>query len=315
VTTARPAGSVPAPVITPPATLRLATRGSALARTQAELAAAALARAGVGPTATVVLRTRGDLDADTPAALMTGDGWFTSELEAALLDGRADVAVHSAKDLPTRLRPGLTLASHLERADCRDALVSRDGGGLDDLPEGASVGTSSPRREAFLRLLRPDVRVVPMRGNVDTRLRRLDEGRVDALVVACAGLDRLGLGRRIVERLDPRRFVPAPAQGAVALEAVEGSDAARRCRRVEHAPTSAAVTAERTVVSSVGGGCRLPLGAWGRIEEDAGEGGARVLRLVLLAALVTPDGLRSVELAGEPGDAAGLGRRAASRLR
>jgi hydroxymethylbilane synthase len=156
-----------------------------------------------------------------------------------------------------------------------------------------------------------------MRGNVDTRLRRLDEGRVDALILACAGLDRLGLGHRITERLDPRRFVPAPAQGAIALEAVAASEWARRCWRVDHGPSSAAVTAERSMLSAVGGGCRLPLGAWARIEDGDGEEDARpgFLRLVLVAALVTPDGLRSVELAGEPGDAAALGRRAAERLR
>jgi hydroxymethylbilane synthase len=302
-----------------PVTLRLATRGSALARAQAALAAAALGSAGAGPTDTVIVRTRGDVEADTPAALMTGDGWFTSELEAALLDGRAEVAVHSAKDLPSVLRDGLVLAAHLERADCRDALVTRDGGGLEALAEGAAVATSSPRREAFLRLLRPDLRVVPIRGNVDTRLRRLDEGRVDALVVAGAGLDRLGLADRIAERLDPRRFVPAPAQGALALEAVAGSDAARRCWLADHAATSAAVAAERAVLAGLGGGCRLPLGAWARIEqaESAGDGheNGGWLQLVVVAALVTPEGLRSVELAGEPADAVALGTRAAERLR
>jgi hydroxymethylbilane synthase len=305
--------SSPAPVPPASATLRLATRGSVLARTQAQLAATALAAAGAGPTEMLVLRTRGDVEAETPASRMTGDGWFTSELEAALVEGRAEVAVHSAKDLPSQLRSGLVLSAHLERADCRDALVTRDGGGLDTLAPGASVATSSPRREAFLRILRPDLRVVPIRGNVDTRLRRLDEGRVDALVVACAGLDRIGLGGWIAERLDPRRFVPAPAQGAVALEALADSDAARRCRLANHTPTSAAVVAERAVLTSLGGGCRLPLGVWARLEPvDGAEGW---LRLVLLAALATPDGLRTVELDGPPGDAEALGARAAERLR
>jgi hydroxymethylbilane synthase len=307
--------SSPAPPPPPPAAaiLRLATRGSALARTQAGLAAAALASAGAGPTELLVLRTRGDVEADTPASRMTGDGWFTSELEAALVEGRAEVAVHSAKDLPSQLRDGLVLAAHLERADCRDALVTRDGGGLDALPAGASVATSSPRREAFLHILRPDLRVVPIRGNVDTRLRRLDEGRVDALVLACAGLDRIGLGGRIAERLDPRSFVPAPAQGAVGLETLAGSDAARRCWLANHTATSAAVTAERAVLTSLGGGCRLPLGAWARLEPiDGAEGW---VRLVLIAALATAGGLRSVELDGEPGEAAALGARAAERLR
>ena len=296
-----------------PATLRLATRGSALARVQTELAAAALTGAGAGPTEMVVLRTRGDVESETPASRMTGDGWFTSELEAALVEGRAEVAVHSAKDLPSQLRSGLVLAAHLERADCRDALVTRDGGGLDTLAPGASVATSSPRREAFLRILRPDLRVVPIRGNVDTRLRRLDEGRVDALVVACAGLDRIGLSGWIAERLDPRRFVPAPAQGAVALEALGGTDAARRCWLANHFPTSAAVVAERAVLVTLGGGCRLPLGAHARLEPvDGAEGW---VRLVVLAALATPDGVRTVELDGPPGDAEALGAQVAEQLR
>lgn len=311
MTALHPPDEVTAPLAR--STLRLATRGSALALAQADLAATALVGAGAGPTETVVLRTKGDIEADTPASRMTGDGWFTSELEAALLDGRADAAVHSAKDLPSQLRGDLVLAAHLERADPRDAVITRDGAGLDALPEGASVATSSPRREAFLRALRPDLRVVPVRGNVDTRLRRLDEGRFDALLLACAGLDRIGLGGRIAERLDPRRFVPAPAQGAVALETRGGSDAAARCWLANHFPTSAAVVAERTVLTALGGGCRLPLGAHGRLEPvDGAEGW---VRLVLMAALATPDGVRSVELDGPPGDAEALGARVAERLR
>ncbi|HEX3606054.1 MAG TPA: hydroxymethylbilane synthase [Candidatus Dormibacteraeota bacterium] len=311
MTALHPPGPASPPVT--PSTLRLATRGSALARVQTELAARALAGAGAGPTEMVVLRTRGDVEAETPASRMTGDGWFTSELEAALVERRADAAVHSAKDLPSQLGQGLVLAAHLERADARDALVTRDGAGLDSLPAGARVATSSPRREAFLRALRPDLEVVPIRGNVDTRLRRLEEGRCDALVLACAGLDRLGLGGRIAERLDPRRFVPAPAQGAVALEALGGTDAARRCWLANHFPTSAAVVAERSVLVALGGGCRLPLGAWARLEEV--DGAAGWLRLVLLAALATPDGVRTVELDGAPGDAEAVGARVAERLR
>ena len=274
-------------------TLRIATRGSALARAQTELAIAALHSVAAVDTEVLVIRTSGDRSADVPAAQMEGQGWFTAELERALLDGRADAAVHSAKDLPTQLAAGLAIVAHLERGDARDALVTRDAlATLDTLRPGASVGTSSPRREAFLHALRPDLRAVPIRGNVDTRLRKLDAGEVDALLLAAAGLDRLGLGERATERLDPRRFVPAPAQGVIAIEAREGSPAAAACAPADHAQSGAAVHAERAVLAELGGGCRLPLGAWARVEAE---------ELVLLAAIAVEEPgvgfvLRSAEL-------------------
>jgi len=289
-----------------PARLRLATRGSALALAQADLARAALVAAGIGEVAVVVVRTTGDRRPETPVEAMEGQGWFTAELETALLDGRADAAAHSAKDLPTELAPGLRVAAHLPRADVRDAVVSRGGGGLDGLAAGSTVGTSSVRRAALLGALRPDLRPVPIRGNVDTRLRKLDEGQVDALLLAAAGLDRLGLGERIGERLDPRHFVPAPAQGAVAIEAASGSDAAAACAAADDPPTSAAVAAERALLAELGGGCLLPLGAWARHEDG---------RLFLCAALVADDGVRCAELAGDPGRPEELGGRVAEQLR
>ena len=292
--------------------LRIATRGSALARAQTELAIAALHSAAAVDTEVVVIRTRGDRSPDVPAAQMEGQGWFTAELERALLDGRADAAVHSAKDLPTQLAEGLAAAAHLERGDARDALVTRERATLDPLRPGAAVGTSSPRREAFLHALRPDLRAVPIRGNVDTRLGKLDAGEIDALLLAAAGLDRLGLGDRATERLDPRRFVPAPAQGVIAVETREGSAAAGACALADHAASSAAARAERTVLAELGGGCRLPVGAWARVEEK---------RLVLLAALAVEEPglgvvLRTAELAAPlDGDPRALGAEVAARLR
>jgi hydroxymethylbilane synthase len=291
------------------AAFRLATRGSALALAQASLAAAALEGAGARQTATAVIRTAGDRQPHVAAEAMTGQGWFTSELEAALLDGRADCAVHSAKDLPSELAPGLVVAAHLERGDPRDAVVLRlgEGSGLADLPAGARVGTSSPRRAAEVLAGRPDLRVVSMRGNVDTRLRKLDAGEVDALVVACAGLDRLGRGDRATVRLDPRSFVPAPAQAAIALEVVGGSEAEILVARVDHHATTTAVHAERGLLERLGGGCRLALGAWARLEMDM---------LVLCAALADEPGgaVRHTELAGDPRNPLELAERVAAEL-
>jgi hydroxymethylbilane synthase len=273
------------------AVLRLATRGSALARAQAALAVAALSATGGAAAELVIVSTGGDRNQSTPIHELEGQGWFTAEIERALLDGRADLAVHSAKDLPTELGPGLEVAAVLARADPRDAVVTRDGGGLDSLADGAAVGSSSARRAALIADLRPGLRCVPIRGNVDTRLAKLDAGEVDGLVAAAAGLDRLGLGDRAFERLDPRRFVPAPAQGAIALEAVAGTAAAHTAAAAGDAGTALAVRAERAVLRALGGGCLLPLGAWARLEDG---------RLVVSAALGVDGEVRRAELAGDP---------------
>jgi hydroxymethylbilane synthase len=286
-------------------TLRIATRGSALALAQTELALAALRGLHVSGEVMVV-HSSGDRAPTVPAALMEGQGWFTEALEEAVLAGRADAAVHSAKDLPTELASGLRVVAFLPRADARDGLVTRDGGGLASLRSGATVGTSSPRRDAFLRALRPDLRVAAMRGNVDTRLRKLDGGEVDALLLACAGLDRLGLGERIAERLDPASFVPAPAQGVIAIEARTDSTADHACRRLDDAAARACVVAEREVLRRLGAGCRLPLGAWARRDGD---------ELVLLAALAGADGsVSTVESRGEAAQPRALGAAVAARL-
>ena len=278
-------------VATQAAVLRLATRGSALARVQAALAAAAIRDAG-GPSAElVVVRTGGDRNQTTPIEQMEGQGWFTAEIERALLDGRADIAVHAAKDLPIDLAPGLEVAAVLPRADPRDALVTRRGGTLDSLPDGATVGSSSARRAALLAAIRPGLRSVPIRGNVDTRLGKLDAGEVDGLIVAAAGMDRLGLPGRIGQRLDPRTFVPAPAQGAIALECVAGAVVSGAAAAAGDAVTELAVRTERALLHALGGGCLLPLGAWARVEDGA---------LVLTAALDVDGTVRRAELGGNP---------------
>jgi hydroxymethylbilane synthase len=273
------------------AVLRLATRGSALARAQAALAAAELDARGGWGTSLVVVSTGGDRNASTPIAAMEGQGWFTADVERAVLEGRADIAVHSAKDLPTTLAAGLAVVAVLRRGDPRDAVVTAGGGGLAALPEGAVVGTSSARRAALIGALYPRLSCRPIRGNVDTRLRRLDAGEVDALVLAAAGLDRLGLGSRIDERLDPHVFVPAPAQGAIALEAAPDSPAARAAAAATDTETAQAVGCERAVLLGLGGGCLLALGAYARLEDGM---------MVVTAALAVDGAVRRVEVGGDP---------------
>jgi hydroxymethylbilane synthase len=288
------------------AVLRLATRGSALARAQAELASVAIRAAGGPGTELVVVRTEGDRHQSAPIEQLSGQGWFTTAIERTLLDGRADVAVHAAKDLPTELAGGLEVAAVLARADARDCVVTRGGGGLDALADGATVGSSSARRAALLGDLRPGLRCVPIRGNVDTRLAKLEGGEVDAIIVAVAGLDRLGLSDRIGERLDPRRFVPAPAQGAIALEVVTGGAATGAVVAVCDVSTDVAVRTERALLRAMGGGCLLPLGAWARVEEGA---------LVLSAALGVDGAVRRAELSGDPTRPGELVERVTAALR
>jgi hydroxymethylbilane synthase len=294
-----PAAAVGAP--------RLATRGSPLARAQAALAMAAIeAGGGGGGARLVIVTTGGDRNQSTPIDQMEGQGWFTAEIERAVLAGDADIAVHSAKDLPTTLAPGLEVVAVLARGDPTDALVTRDGVGLDRLDDGATVGSSSARRSALLAAIRPGLQCVPIRGNVDTRLRKLDAGEVDGLVVASAGLDRLGLSGRISERLDPRQFVPAPAQGAIALEALAGSAAAAIAAAADDGRSRLAVSCERAVLLALGGGCLLPLGVWARLEGE---------HLVVSAALGADGSVARVELGGDPADAEGLAERVAGALR
>ena len=253
--------------MTPPV-ISLGSRGSPLALAQARLVQDALAREG-WTSRVVVIRTDGDRRSPDTA---WGEGAFVAALERALLHGRVDIAVHSAKDIPTQEDPQLGIAAYLPRADPRDALVVRPDATerrLADLPAGARVGTDSPRRTGFLLAHRPDLHVHPLHGNVDTRLRRLDAGETDALVIACAGLDRLGIWERIAERLDPELVPPAPGQAAIAIQ-VRRNDAPMRDRvaAIDDRSTRLAVEAERAFLMESGGGCRAPIGALAVVAGD-----------------------------------------------
>jgi len=250
------------------ATLRIGTRGSRLALAQARIAAEALA-ATAGPSELVPIATHGDaISAQRPGAdWVVTDGQFTRELELALLARRVDLVVHSYKDLPTVLDTRLAIAAVLERADARDCLLTADGGTLDDLPFGARVGTSSPRRAAQLGAARPDLVATPIRGNVETRLRRLGAGELDALILAAAGLDRLGIDVPDHARLSFDLMLPAPAQGALAIQVrSDRHDLHAQLSAVDHAPTRIAVEAERRLLRRIGGGCLAPLGALGEVS-------------------------------------------------
>ena len=249
---------------------RIGTRASMLARTQTGWVAEQLRAHGVDVSIEVI-GTRGDERRDVPIAAIGGDGVFVRELEQALLDGKIDAAVHSLKDMPTAETSGMVLTGIPARATPFDALVGRTAGRLEDLPAGARVGTSSIRRVVQLRSLRPDVEVVPLRGNVDTRLRKLDAGEYDALILAAAGLERLGLERRITQLLEPPVFWPAVAQGALAVQvrAVDAT-AINTVSFIDDGVTHAAVLAERSMLSSLAGGCLAPIGGWARIGNHGG---------------------------------------------
>ena len=285
--------------------MRLATRGSALALAQTELARVALTTARPGlATEVVEVQTEGDRIQDVSLESVEGRGFFTDELERALLRDLADAAVHSLKDLPVEIAPGLQVAAVLEREDPRDVLVSRHGG-LADLPRGARVGTDSSRRRSQLATLRPDLEFLPVRGNVPTRLRKLDAGEYDALVLAAAGLLRLGLQERLTHPLDPAICLPAPGQGAIALETRNG-DWAVIAQAAGHEPTRAAVAAERACLEALGGGCQAPVGALATVAGD---------RLLLQAVWFEGGRGRRVEVEGSVSEPEACGRQAAEQLR
>jgi hydroxymethylbilane synthase len=286
-------------------TVRLGTRGSQLALVQAGLVADLLRRAGQ-EVDIVRIVTEGDL---RPVDLSPGVGVFVAAIARALVAGEIDLAVHSAKDLPLEEEPELVIGAYPGRADPRDALVGRDPRAtLDSLPKGTVVGTDSPRRAGFLRAARPDLRVVPLHGNVDTRLRRLDEGEVGALVLAAAGLDRLGRSERIGQRLDPRLVTPAPTQGALALQARRHDVALLGVLQGFDDPAiRVAVETERVVLEATGGTCRAPVGSLAAVTDG---------RISLLVGGVNSDGsdrrLETVE--GTIDEAAALAREAGKRL-
>ena len=250
--------------------LRVGTRASALARTQTGWVVDRLRAQGVDVVVETIT-TRGDDRSDLPIAKIGGDGVFVRELEQALRDGRIDVAVHSLKDLPTAESPGLVLACVPERATPFDALVGRTAPRLDELPSGAVVGTSSIRRVVQLKAARPDLQAVPLRGNVDTRLRKLDAGEYDAVILAAAGLERLGLADRITQLMQPPEFWPAVAQGALGIQVrADDVQTLAAVAPLDHATTHAAVIAERRMLENLAGGCLAPIGAWARLSAAGG---------------------------------------------
>ncbi|HEX7817639.1 hydroxymethylbilane synthase [Dyella sp.] len=250
-------------------TLRIATRKSALALWQAEYVAAELRSAYPSLNVELVpMTTRGDEVLDKSLATIGGKGLFLKELEVAMQEGRADLAVHSLKDVPAELEPGFALPAILPRADAADAFVSNHYQTLAGLPHGARVGTSSLRRQAQLLALRPDLTLLDLRGNVGTRLGKLDAGDYDAIVLACAGLERLGLGARIRSRLSAPDWLPAPGQAAVAVEArSDKPDVLELLARLDDEETRWAVTAERSLNRALGGSCTVPIGGWCVVTE------------------------------------------------
>ncbi len=295
--------------------LRLGTRGSPLALAQARIVAAALAGAhrdlaAQGAILVEPIRTTGDKVQDRPLAEIGGKGLFTEEIEKALLAGDIDIAVHSLKDMPTMLPPGLHIGAVLEREDPRDVLFSKGGGGIDALPRGARVGTASLRRQAVLLNKRPDLKIGPLRGNVETRLRKLQEGQVDATVLALAGLKRLGLGTAGAAVLSVDDMLPAPAQGAICVESrVNDNRVATLLARIDHKPSSIAVAAERALLAALDGSCRTPIGGLAVFTSNGS--------LYLRALVALPDGTKlwRAERKGGAADAESMGSDAGRELR
>lgn len=296
--------------------LILGSRGSKLALWQANFVKTTLERAAGVEVRLEIIRTSGDKISDAPltpvppAAGQAGGvkALFTKEIEEALLAGRIDLAVHSLKDLPVELPAGLTLGAVPAREDARDALISRGGENLRALPAGARVGTSSLRRQLQLRLLRPDLALEPLRGNLDTRLRKLDEGRYDAIVVAQAGLKRMGWGDRATQVLSPEEMVPAIGQGALALETrADDAELLAGLGSLRDPDTEAAVRAERAFLARLGGGCQVPLAGHARVKRE---------RLEIAGVVVSLDGRRAVRgaEAGAQNDADLIGRTLAEKL-
>jgi hydroxymethylbilane synthase len=294
--------------------LTIGTRGSPLALAQARLVEEALRLAApelaeAGAVATRIIRTTGDRVQDRPLAELGGKGLFTKEIEEALLDGHIDIAVHSYKDMPTVLPAGLVIPACLPRADPRDALISRVASGIEELPARAVVGSASLRRAAQALALRPDLELVPLRGSVGTRLRKLDEGQVQATFLAMAGLDRLGVRDAPIHPLAPETMLPAVGQGAIAIEARAGdARVLDLLQRIAHPPTLRCTAAERALLAVLDGSCRTPIA--GLCIEDASG-------LWLRGLVASPDGRHSAraERRGPAGDALAIGRDAGLELR
>lgn len=288
--------------------LTLGTRGSALALAQSHLVKTLLEKAHPGLAVEIlVIKTTGDKLQDTPDQPALGKGIFIKEIQEALLDGRADLAVHSMKDLPTDQTPGLAVAAVLEREDPRDCLISRFGELLRELPRGSIVGTGSPRRQAQLKAAKKGVSITDIRGNLDTRLRKLNEGDYSSIVVAHAGVRRLGRGDEVTEVLEPAVMLPAPAQGCIAVETRVKDPGRDLAALLNHLPSERAASAERAFLAGLGGGCRVPIAAYAR--EEKGE-------FVLDGLVITPDGARAARgrETGRPEQAQDMGRALAAKL-
>ena len=292
--------------LSPSMLLRLGTRGSALARWQADWVAEQLRTHNIN-VELVLITTSGDRRLDSLAAF-GGQGVFTKEIQQALLENRIDAAVHSLKDLPTEQPPELCLAAVPERAACGDVLICPKFGTLEKLPPRASVGTSSLRRQAQLLHVRPDLQIKEIRGNVDTRLTKVHAGDYDAIVLAEAGVTRLGLAVEITQRLPFELLLPAVGQSALGIETRQNDEPARNgVAALDHPATHAAVLAERAMLAALRGGCRAPVAAWARLEDD---------RLHLTGRVISPNGrieLEAVSIAA-PSDLLALGRRVADEL-
>jgi hydroxymethylbilane synthase len=300
------------------AKIRIGTRGSPLALAQAREVQARLEAAhGSGRGAppafeTRVIKTTGDRIQDRPLAEAGGKGLFTKEIEEALLAREVDLAVHSMKDMPTVLPPGLALAALLPREDVRDALISSKAASLAGLPAGAVVATSSLRRQAQVRHLRPDLQVVPMRGNVETRLRKLADGAADATLLALAGLNRLGLADRAAGPVPVEEMLPAVAQGAIGVEIrADDTRMAQLLAPLNHAPTALAVTAERAFLARLEGSCRMPIAALGELSAE--PSGAR---FAFRGMILSPDGRHcfAAHRVGRPEEALRLAEEAAAEV-
>jgi hydroxymethylbilane synthase len=289
--------------------LKIATRKSQLALWQAEHVATLLRNAHAGLEVELVpMSTKGDRIQDRSLAAIGGKGLFIKELEVALEDGRADIAVHSMKDVPGELPDGLTIAVVLPRADPHDALISARAARLQDLPHGARIGTSSLRRQAQLLAARPDLKIEALRGNVDTRLSRLDNGDLDAIILACAGLIRLGWESRITARLQPAECLPAVSQGIIGIESrTQDANTRSLLAVLNDANTRTAMDAERAFAGRLGGSCQSPIAAHAVLQGD---------QLTLHGLVAEPDGSRTLRdtITGAAADATLLGRQLADRV-
>jgi hydroxymethylbilane synthase len=283
--------------------IRIATRKSPLALWQANHVRDALMARNPGlQVELLTMTTQGDKILDTPLAKVGGKGLFVKELELGMLEGRADIAVHSMKDVPVDFPPGLGLAAVLPREDPRDALISNDFSSVDKLPEGARVGTSSLRRQCQLRARRPDLQVLDLRGNVNTRLRKLDDGDYDAILLAAAGVRRMGWEQRITELLPPEQFLPAIGQGAIGIEMRVDDEPVRAfVDPLNDAQTATRIAAERALNEALQGGCQVPIAGYSEISHGV---------IVLRALVGRPDGTELVrgDISGKPEDAGELGR-------